>query len=683
MTQKVFNFADRLLKNSFFTLLFLTPLILTPWNFELFEFNKMLFVFLLTALTTSAWVVKMLLAKKIIFQKTPLDLPLLAFLISQVFSTFLSLDPHTSLWGYYSRAHGGLISTFSYLLLYWALVSNLNPQEALTAVRYLLTSAFLVAGYGFLEHFGIDKNYWLQDVQNRVFSTLGQPNWLAAYLTALAFLPLAFILRRRKIASVYSLLFTLIYLCLLYTKSRSGLLAFGLSYALFWFLVFFPNFKKITQKRIQDLLRKPIFKKFFLLTAILLVFALIIPSPLQEKALSLVTRQPLPQVAPGLLISKSSDIRQIVWQGAIDIWKAYPVFGSGVETFAYSYYNFRPAEHNLVSEWDFLYNKAHNEYLNFLATTGAFGLFTYLLFIVVSLFFLLKKIGQARKALPRLLLAAFFAGFASLLVAHFFGFSVVTTALFFFLFPALAFKLTQDQEEPLLKPSPTFSFSQKIGLGLITLFLLFSFSLLVKIWLADYYYNLAHASFSDQEFQKAFDQNQIALSLRPSEPLFHDQQALNAASLAQEAFAQKDATQSAHFAQIAIEESSQTLTMNPFHLNFWKNRARVFLKLGEITPDFKLEALEALLQATELAPTDAKIYYNLALIYGQLGQKQTAIETLKKTIDLKPNYKNARLALALYLQEKGETPAAKQELEYIINQIDPTDESLKKLLEEW
>ena len=46
----------------------------------------------------------------------------------------------------------------------------------------------------------------------------------------------------------------------------------------------------------------------------------------------------------------SSEIRKIVWEGAIDIWKHYPLFGSGVETFAYSYYNFRPESHNLVSE---------------------------------------------------------------------------------------------------------------------------------------------------------------------------------------------------------------------------------------------------------------------------------------------------------------------------------------------
>jgi putative inorganic carbon (hco3(-)) transporter len=60
-------------------------------------------------------------------------------------------------------------------------------------------------------------------------------------------------------------------------------------------------------------------------------------------------------------------------KGAWELTKKYPLFGSGVETFAYSYYNVRPVEHNLVTEWDFLYNKAHNEFLNYAATTGFVG----------------------------------------------------------------------------------------------------------------------------------------------------------------------------------------------------------------------------------------------------------------------------------------------------------------------
>ncbi|MFH1840737.1 MAG: hypothetical protein ABH807_01075, partial [Candidatus Shapirobacteria bacterium] len=177
------------MKQLFYALFFLTPLAMTPFNSELFEFNKMLAVYLLTILIGAVWAVRMIKEKKIIFQRTPLDLFLIIFLLTQILAFFFSIDRHTSFWGYYGRWNGGLLSTFCYLLLYWALVSNLNPKNILLTVRYLLFATAIVALYGITQHFGIDKNLWVQDVQNRVFSTLGQPNWLAAYLAAI--LPLS------------------------------------------------------------------------------------------------------------------------------------------------------------------------------------------------------------------------------------------------------------------------------------------------------------------------------------------------------------------------------------------------------------------------------------------------------------------------------------------------------------
>jgi putative inorganic carbon (HCO3(-)) transporter len=272
--------CDQVIEYSFYALFFLIPLIMTPWNFELFEYNKMMLVYVLTIIITASWLIKMVLAKKIIFKRTFLDIPLIIFFVSQLISTVFSIDRHTSLWGYYSRFHGGLFSTISYLLLYYAFVSfagiRINPnknnpnqseysekklglfpfrknsdasrQFAVNCLGALLLSAILVSIYGVLEHFGIDAKYWVQDVQNRVFSTLGQPNWLAAWLVALIPIPMAMLLsetqnaRRKTKENVsrisYLVLLALFYLTLLYTKSRSALLALAPSYLIFWGLVF-------------------------------------------------------------------------------------------------------------------------------------------------------------------------------------------------------------------------------------------------------------------------------------------------------------------------------------------------------------------------------------------------------------------------------------------------------------
>ena len=92
-------------------------------------------------------------------------------------------------------------------------------------------------------------------------------------------------------------------------------------------------------------------------------------SPAEEESIP-----PVGDSVINVAITDSAEIRRIVWSGAIEIARNYPLFGTGPETFAYAYYKYRPAEHNLTSEWDFLYNRAHNEFLNVAATSGFLGL---------------------------------------------------------------------------------------------------------------------------------------------------------------------------------------------------------------------------------------------------------------------------------------------------------------------
>src|SRR3989339_1492380 len=117
-----------MIAGAFYVLFIITPLILTPWNYELFEFNKMLAVYAATIVIAGAWLIEMVRQKKRLFTRTPLDIPWLLFLTSQILSTIFSIDPHTSIWGYYSRFHGGLASTLSYTILFYAFVTHFSGK---------------------------------------------------------------------------------------------------------------------------------------------------------------------------------------------------------------------------------------------------------------------------------------------------------------------------------------------------------------------------------------------------------------------------------------------------------------------------------------------------------------------------------------------------------------------------
>src|SRR5258706_11884597 len=233
----------------FAILLFFVPLALWPVTSEVFEFNKMVLVYILTALIVGAWSVRMIIERKFIFRPTTLDTPLLIFIGSQFISTILSIDPLTSWLGYYSRFNGGLLSTICYSLLYWAWVTNFDSKETLQLLKIWLAGAALVSLYGVLEHFGIDKNVWVQDVQSRIFSTLGQPNWLAAWLAALIPITWALAIKEKLYGRnfwIYFSLSTLFFWTLIFTKSRSGILGFFIALVIFWIGATWKNWKNIS-----------------------------------------------------------------------------------------------------------------------------------------------------------------------------------------------------------------------------------------------------------------------------------------------------------------------------------------------------------------------------------------------------------------------------------------------------
>jgi len=147
-------------------------------------------------------------------------------------------------------------------------------------------------------------------------------------------------------------------------------------------------------------------------------------------------------------ITSSGDIRLLVWNGAIKAWENNPIFGTGVETYAFAYYRYKSPAHNLTSEWDYLYNKAHNEYLNYLATTGIFGLGTYLGFLCIFFFIVFTNLRNRNDdtslevqklqadtvnlSQEKLWTINFglLAGYISILISNFFGFSVVIINLY-------------------------------------------------------------------------------------------------------------------------------------------------------------------------------------------------------------------------------------------------------------
>lgn len=717
----------KILRLAFYLLFCITPFIFTKFNSELFEFNKMLFVYALTIITSGVWLLRMVSEKKIIFKRTPLDLPLVLFLLSQIISTVFSIDPHTSIWGYYSRLNGGLLSIISYILLYYAFVSNFIKEDVVKILKAALFAGGLVSFYAIPEHFGFSPSCliltndfsascWVQDVQARVFGTIGQPNWLAAYLAMLIFPVIYFFLTsktsRQKI--LYFLLSIIYYLAFTFTYSRGATLGLIAGFAVLIISQLLASHLKGVKLNLAS------FKPLGITIGSLLLINLLFGSALTEFR---ILKNPAVPVRPGISQqvsasgtqlenggTESGQIRLIVWKGAIDIFKAYPFFGSGVETFAYAYYQFRPNSHNLVSEWDFLYNKAHNEYLNYLATTGAFGFLTYMAIIITFGGFCIRYYVSSLKNKSHntdyLLLATLAAGYISYLIQNFFLFSVVMIALLFYLYPALAFVYldrTKDLSEKglavkilskILKLITRKNLFRKLAQVLIIIIILLLLNSLYNFWEADTQYKKGSDYNDAGNPGRAYNYLIEAVRLNPNEPLYLSELG-NAAASSALALSATDATTSGQLKDDSIFFTDLGLAQSPANTTILRTAIRTYFQLALLDPKLESKTLETVDKSIKLAPTDPKLLLNKAVILTQFAQagennyeftesikkQDEAIESLQKAILLKPNYLEAKLQLAqLYLKSRN-TEKAKEEIDYILKMI-PNDPEAIKLLEE-
>ena len=775
---KIVNFCNKVIEYSFYALLFFIPIVVVSDTSELFEFNKLWLTFVITIIIGASWISKMIAKKEIRIQRTVFDIPIGIFILSQIISTILSLDPHTSVWGYYTRFNGGLLSMITYIFLYYAFVSNLDSVHFVKRIIGVsLVAGTFVSLWGFPSHFGydptcfafrgtLDVSCWTSDFQPkiRIFSTLGQPDWLAAYLSILIPVAIAYFINNVKkgiVSPFYKkfplrsfgllLVFALFYIDLLFTKSRSATASSWTSLIVFAVLCLWIKRDELKKFALKNFAKSNI--HVLALTLLLLVitfftstgisqvdrfgygslksFISSVTTPKTTKDTSKSeTKTPQTQEKPHVGELGGTDsfkIRLIVWEGALNTWKNNPIFGTGVETFAFAYYKYRPAAHNLTSEWNFLYNKAHNEYLNYLATTGLFGLLSYLSMIFVFLWIVfdkaLKKLKIKELNSDLLIIIAFASGYLSILMSNFFGFSVVMVNIYFFLIPAIVLILlgALDKKNAFIfaakvkkinmenKKSAKVKFykdenkkisgMQKFGILIVSGMSAYLIYGLYTAWIADKAYALGQNLDRAGQYQQAYPSLKNAISLRPSEPMFLDELSINNAVLSVTLLQQqKEATGSADLANKLAEDAvaltNKITQEHPNNVVFAKTRVRVFYTLGQANPQYYVLALQAIEKPANLAPTDANISYNLGVLYGQNNQPEKAITALQNTTKLKPDYRDAYYALGIFYNQASLGKDGKvlrrelnqkaiEQMQYILKNLAPGDKNAEQAIKTW
>ncbi|MCX8009290.1 MAG: O-antigen ligase family protein, partial [Patescibacteria group bacterium] len=388
--------------------------------------------------------------------------------------------------------------------------------------------------------------------------------------------------------------------------------------------------------------------------------------------------------------TESGKIRRYVWEAAITAWRSTQktfFIGTGTETFAFAFFQHKPVEHNLTSEWDFLYNKAHNEYLNYLATTGIFGLLAYLSFLSMVtiknlqyLYFVKSDHSKNRKEEISLTIALI-CGWTSLLITNFFGFSVVITQLFLFLFPAFILVIQNNNQErhfSISLPRIVGNATGVVGTIIGTVGILF----VGVMWISDYFFAKGYRLSRAGRLTEGYIQLVQATSLRPREPLYYDELSLALGSLAVASMEAGNATAASELAEKSLLASNIALSIAPNNVNFWKTRTKIYFGFADLDIKFVEAAKNSLAKAQALSPNDPKISYNLAVLDGRLGNNEQAVETLKKTIAMKPNYRDPYYALYVFYKEVNQPNLATSVIKEYLQNVDPNDQEFQNLLKQ-
>lgn len=642
----------------YYALIIATPLLVYSRTSELFEFNKMMFIYLDTLAIVCVYALIVIQEKRMTLKWHWLSIPMLLFLVSQILSTIFSIDVHTSIFGYYGRFNGGLLSIITYFALFFILV-QIGTREFITILlKFGFGTAVFTVLWGLPGRVGLDLSClvfthhltnacWTDQFKpaERMFSTLGQPNWLGAYLAINFFIGLWFLVKRDVFKNRSSILLicgiVLVFMGLLFTRSRSALLAVAAGIAVFSGGICFIDIEKVKKHilmigvmAIVFFLSIVVFKtgidKIDTITSFKKPAQNVSKSPTLKKvatseAVSIEkTASPSAtasaQLVPKINVTDSFDIRKIVWQGAWELGKKYPLFGTGVETFAYAYYFTRPVAHNYTSEWDFLYNKAHNEFLNYLATTGFIGLATYLI-MIGSVIWIPVSIILKKKLKPegRLLALGLLSSYITIHVTDFFGFSVSSIQIFFYLIPAFLlvyYPKSLKERELSFELSPIL---HKVWKGIIVILFSLGVIYLGRYYLADMRYALADVYARSGDYSTAYELYQQALVLR-YEHVYEDKYASTLANLAFMASSESDKKLTDALIKLSDQYNAKTIKASPKNVLYWKTRAKNNYLFYQSTLDEKylLKSAEAMGIAITLSPTDPKLAYSQALFYSLL-----------------------------------------------------------------
>lgn len=681
---------------------------------EVYDAPKFLILIAFTAIFLILLALRFTVTGKVVFIRTPLDIPLLLLMAVAIVSTFLSPAQSVSLLGNQLHIHGSLVAIVTYVLFYFILVNGLKDAREIKWLFSITTViAQILAIVTLMAYFGLKvlPSPWTHGTN---FTPTGASFSTAAILALLLpFIVVRILSAKKPLSTVANSLFlALSGITIALTGNLSTWIAAMIG-LLIMLLIINPA------KTVKFLTPVKFFGLATPVVLIILTFVLSLIPPMGKAVNPLYTKaQSFPQEIQLPFISS--------WKISVSSFRDIPLWGSGPATYLFDFTNYKPVEFNAGKFWSLRFDSSFNEYLQVLATLGGIGILALISLTALFASSAYQTISQHRKesrhlqtsnlSLPTESVALAVSGitffvilllhtstlplwvFGTIVLASFMKINLSETLSkhinspsdFKNMFLRIAANVTSRNSE-----EETIKIDALPGVLLVVILALVAITAVVSknIILADYHHRLALNAVAQNNGVLAYNELVKTEGLNPKIDVYHTDLAQTNFALANAIAAAKGPTEASPggsltdqdkqtiqvLLQQSINEGRLAVNLSPKSAVNWEILAQLYRQISGVAQNALVFSLDSYGRAILQDPLNPNLRLAVGGVYYAAKNYDMAIRFFSDAINLKPDFANAYYNLSVALKDKGDLAGAQAAAEKVLTLIDSKSADYKTI----
>ncbi|MEI7750344.1 MAG: tetratricopeptide repeat protein [Candidatus Moraniibacteriota bacterium] len=662
---KLIGIFDGIITTSLVALFFGLPIFFTGLSLQGITFEKQIYFYFWILIGIVGWVSKGVVLGEMKIRRTPLDIPVLAFLGVYGLATIFSTNRWDSFWGTFGDPSRGFLSVAALTLAYFLIVSHFNRRRLMLMLGGLSVASFLVVVWSFLVIMAIP--FLPTSVEAYApLSLLGTVSTLALFLSVvpIIFMTSLFALFREESSGLAAwkqwipagfilvgLLLNLFLLLTLYSFVSWPVLIGGLGFFLIFILA-----------QIVRPAERWAWVPMVVFVAIL-AFLMFGSVPLARMNLPV---EVIPKFTFAFDIAKKAVAEKFF-------------LGSGPATYGSIFSLYRPVEYNQNSLFTLRFDQTPGIFLEALSTIGAIGTIAYLVLVLsfVSVGIYLLSNDKSRNKLYSLgvwsvavmfFIASFISAFNGpiLLLASLIASLAIVTALWE--------SGTAERYLTLsLKASPKFALALAFVFMVVSAGVAFLFVFLGKALVADI--SAGMASRETEVNDAAVTLLDRAASLNPHEGQYLISLGQAYIALANQEAAkpegERDTNKVASYIKAAVQMTESAYALAPEDVRTAEAAGLIYENSSLYASDALAKAFEYYKKASDLEPNNPVLLVKLGQVKRSMGD-QIQADGADKTAD----YQDSKGYFEQAIQKKADLGIAHYNLSVVLSRLKDYDTAI-------